>query len=62
MGTYGGTVQENSQVRTAKQLSIIAIDAADAVRTIPGHEKFAPPGYNTIKEISQYRLRSDGSR
>src|SRR5581483_6222447 len=62
MGTYGGTVQEDSRVRTAKQLSIIAVDAADAVRTIPGHEKFTPPGYNTLKEISQYRLRSDGSR
>jgi hypothetical protein len=60
MGTY--ETQENSNVRTAKQLSIIAVDAVTAVRTIAGHENFTPPGYNTFKEISQYRLRSDGSR
>ncbi len=61
-GMGGMNLQENSQVRTAKELSLIAVDAVAAVRTIKGHENFTPPGYNTMKEISQYRLRSDGSR
>jgi hypothetical protein len=46
----------------AKQLSKIAVDAVADVRQVPGHENFTPPGYNTLKEISQYRLRSDSSR
>jgi len=61
MGT-NGDMQVNSPVLTAKQLSKIAVDAVADVRQIPGHENFTPPGYNTLKEISQYRLRSDGSR
>jgi hypothetical protein len=61
MGT-NSDMQVNSPVLTAKQLSKIAVDAVADVRNIPGHENFAPPGYNTLKEISQYRLRSDGSR
>ena len=61
MGT-NQDMQVNSPVLTAKQLSKIAVDAVADVRQVPGHENFTPPGYNTLKEISQYRLRSDGSR
>jgi hypothetical protein len=61
MGT-NADMQVNSPVLTAKQLSQIAVAAVADVRQVPGHENFAPPGYNTLKEISQYRLRSDGSR
>jgi hypothetical protein len=61
MGT-NSDMQTNSPVLKAKQLSQIAVDAVAEVRKIPGHENFTPPGYNTLKEISQYRLRSDGSR
>jgi hypothetical protein len=61
MGT-SSDMQVNSSVLTAKQLSQIAVAAVADVRQVPGHENFAPPGYNTLKEISQYRLRSDGSR
>jgi hypothetical protein len=61
MGT-NQDMQVNSPVLTAKQLSKIAVDAVADVRLVPGHENFTPPGYNTLKEISQYRLRSDGSR
>jgi hypothetical protein len=61
-GTGGNNLQENRQVLMAKQLSQIAVDAVADVRKVPGHESFAPPGYNSLKEISQYRLRSDGSR
>ena len=61
MGT-ASDMQTNSPVLKAKQLSQIAVDAVAEVRKIPGHENFTPPGYNTLKEISQYRLRSDGSR
>ena len=61
MGT-NQDMQVNSPVLTAKQLSKIAVDAVADVRQVPGHENFRPPGYNTLKEISQYRLRSDGSR
>jgi len=61
MGT-NADMQVNSPVLKAKQLSKIAVDAVADVRQVPGHENFAPAGYNTLKEISQYRLRSDGSR
>jgi hypothetical protein len=61
MGT-NQDMQVNSPVLTAKQLSKIAVDAVTDIRQVPGHENFTPPGYNTLKEISQYRLRSDGSR
>ena len=61
MGT-NQDMQVNSPVLTAKQLSQIAVAAVADVRQVPGHENFTPPGYNTLKEISQYRLRSDGSR
>ena len=61
-GMGGMNLQENRQVMIAKQLSAMAVDAVAAVRQVPGHQKFTPPGYNTLKEISQYRLRSDGSR
>jgi hypothetical protein len=60
MGSYN--LQENPQIRTAKQLSQVAVAAVADVRQVPGHESFTPPGYNTLKDISQYRLRSDGSR
>jgi len=61
MGT-NQDMQVNSPVLTAKQLSKIAVEAVADIRQVPGHENFTPPGYNTLKEISQYRLRSDGSR
>ena len=61
-GMGGVNLQENPQVLLAKQLSQVAVAAVADVRQVPGHENFAPPGYNTLKEISQYRLRSDGSR
>jgi hypothetical protein len=61
MGAYGSW-QANPQILEAKRLSIIAVAAVTDVRQAPGHENFAPPGYDTIKQISQYRLRSDGSR
>jgi hypothetical protein len=61
MGT-NQDMQVNSPVLTAKQLSKIAVDAVADVRLVPGHENFTPPGYSSLKEISQYRLRSDGSR
>jgi hypothetical protein len=60
MGSYN--LQENPQIRMAKQLSLVAVAAVADVRQVSGHENFAPPGYNTMKDISQYRLRSDGSR
>jgi hypothetical protein len=61
-GMGGNNLQENPQVLLAKQLSQVAVDAVADVRRVPGHETFTPPGYNTLKDISQYRLRSDGSR
>jgi hypothetical protein len=61
-GMGGYNVQESLGVRTAKQLALVAVDAADAVRGISGHAGFKPPGYGALKEVSQYRLRSDGSR
>jgi hypothetical protein len=61
-GMGGVNLQENRQVLVAKQLSQVAVDAVADVRKVAGHENFMPPGYNTLKEISQYRLRSDGSR
>ncbi len=61
-GMGGYNLQESPQVLMAKQLSQIAVAAVTDVRKVSGHETFTPPGYNTIKEISQYRLRSDGSR
>jgi len=61
-GMGGYNLQENPQVLLAKQLSQVAVQAVGDVRKVPGHENFTPPGYNTLKDISQYRLRSDGSR
>lgn len=61
-GMGGTNLQENRQVLLAKQLSQVAMDAVADVRKITGHENFAPPGYNTLKEVPQYPLRSDGSR
>jgi hypothetical protein len=61
MGT-NGDMQVNSPVLQAKQLSQIAVDAVADVRKVAGREDFTPPGYNTLLEISKYRLRSDGSR
>jgi hypothetical protein len=61
-GMGGYNLQESSGVRTAKQLALVAVDAVDAIRQVPGHADFKPSGYNALKEISQYRLRSDGSR
>lgn len=61
-GMGGYNMQESPGVRTAKQLALVAVDAADAVRGISGHAGFKPPGYSALKDVSQYRLRSDGSR
>ncbi|MGB8770528.1 MAG: hypothetical protein WCC92_12985 [Candidatus Korobacteraceae bacterium] len=61
MGT-NADMQVNSPVLLAKQLSQVAVAAVADVRQVPGHESFTPPGYNTLKDVSQYRLRSDGSR
>jgi hypothetical protein len=61
-GMGGYNVQESPGVRMAKQLALVAVDAADAVRGTSGHAGFKPPGYGALKEVSQYRLRSDGSR
>ena len=57
-----GDIQEAPQVLVAKKLAQIAVDAVADVRQIPGHENFEPPGYKSLKQVSQYRLRSDGSR
>jgi hypothetical protein len=61
-GMGGYHMQENSQVVTAKQLSQLAVDAVARARQVPGHASFTPVGYNTLKEISQYHMRMDGSR
>ena len=61
-GMGGYNLQESAGVRQAKQLALIAVDAADAVRQLPGHSNFKPRGYGALKEVSHYRLRSDGSR
>ena len=55
-------MQVNSPVLTAKQLAKVAVDAVADIRQVPGHENFAPARYNKLKEISQYRPRSDGPR
>jgi hypothetical protein len=60
MGGYN--MQESPGVRTAKQLALVAVDAVDAARQAPGGANFKPTTYNALKEVSQYRLRSDGSR
>jgi hypothetical protein len=61
-GMGGYNLQESSGVRMAKELSLVAVDAVSAVRQLQGHANFKPSGYKDLKEISQYRLRSDGSR
>ncbi len=61
-GMGGYNVQESPGVRQAKQLALVAMDAINAVRQMPGHSNFKPSGYNALKEVSTYRLRSDGSR
>lgn len=61
-GMGGYNLQESPGVRMAKQLALVAVDAADAVKQLPGHSDFKPTGYSALKDVSQYRLRSDGSR
>jgi hypothetical protein len=61
-GMGGYNLQESPLILLAKQLSQVAVDAVADVRRVASHENFTPPGYNTLKEISQYRLRSDGPR
>ena len=61
-GMGGYNVQESPGIRQAKQLALIAMDAINAVRQMPGHSDFKPSGYNALKEVSTYKLRSDGSR
>jgi hypothetical protein len=61
-GMGGYNVQESPGVRTAKELALVAVDAVNAVRQVPGHTGFKPSGYSALKDVSQYRLRSDGSR
>ena len=62
MGYNVNTVQESPISVRVKNLAQVAVAAVDDVRQVPGHEKFTPPGYNDLKEISQWRLRADGSR
>jgi hypothetical protein len=62
MGYNVDTVQESPIMVRVKNLAQVAVAAVADVRQIPGHEKFTPPGYNDLKEISQWRLRADGSR
>jgi hypothetical protein len=57
-----GDAQENPNVLLAKQLAQVAMDAVADVRQVSGHGNFEPPGYKSLKQVSQYRLRSDGSR
>lgn len=61
-GMGGYNLQEDRGVLKAKQLSQTAIDAVEAVRQMPGHEDFTPTGYETLKQVAAYKLRSDGSR
>lgn len=61
-GMGGYDLQESPGVRTAKQLALVAVDAVDAVRQVAGHADFKPTSYDALKQVSQYRLRSDGSR
>ena len=61
-GMGGYDAQEDPRVLKAKQLSKIAVDAVDAVRHVPGHADFTPTAYQALLKISQYKLRSDGSR
>jgi hypothetical protein len=62
MGYNVNTVQESPISVRVKNLAQVAVAAVDDVRQVPGHEKFTPPGYGDLKEISQWRLRADGSR
>ena len=62
MGYNVNTVQESPISVQVKNLAQVAVAAVADVRQVPGHEKFTPPGYNDLKEISQWRLRADGSR
>jgi hypothetical protein len=62
MGYNVNTVQESPISVRVKNLAQVAVAAVDDVRQVPGHEKFTPPGYSDLKEISQWRLRADGSR
>jgi hypothetical protein len=62
MGYNVNTVQESPISVRVKNLAQVAVAAVDDVRQVPGHEKFTPPGYNDLKDISQWRLRADGSR
>jgi len=57
-GTYG----MDKPLLLPKQLSQMVMDAVAQVRAIPGHESFAPPGYDAIKQVSQYKLKADGSQ
>ena len=44
-----------------KQLSQMILDAVARIRGILGHESFAPAGYQAFKDISEYKLKSNGS-
>ena len=43
-GMGGYNLQETSGVRMAKQLALVAVNAVDAVREVPGHANFKPSG------------------
>jgi hypothetical protein len=45
-----------------KQLSQVIVDAVASVNGVAGHESFKPKGYGALKEVSQYRLKADGSQ
>ncbi len=61
-GVNVGNARFDKLLLLPKQLSVIAMDAVAEVRKIPGHEKFTPTGYNDFKQVSEYRLKSDGSQ
>jgi hypothetical protein len=37
----------------AKQLSHVTVDAVADIRRVAGHETFAPPGYDSLLELSK---------
>ncbi|HWZ97561.1 MAG TPA: hypothetical protein VN025_07370 [Candidatus Dormibacteraeota bacterium] len=61
MGIVVG-MENDKQLLIPKKLSIIIVGAVAEIRATPGHEKFDPPGYKSLKEISEYHLKSDGTQ
>ncbi|PWT84924.1 MAG: hypothetical protein C5B58_03930 [Acidobacteria bacterium] len=61
MGVVVG-MENDKQLLIPKRLSMIIVSAVGEIRAMPGHEKFDPPGYKSLKEISEYHLKSDGTQ